>query len=132
MGQKEPPVRFELTTFCLRGRRINRFAKVAVPRQRVAGRTTGRALLHVLSRPGAVPPSAHRCRRDSIIAVPRFVAAEAWVRFPVSAFFSFSSSSFFFLLSLASFSFPQPCPELCSKKKRKKEKRQSDFGKKHD
>ena len=25
----EPPVRFELTTFCLRGRRINRFAKVA-------------------------------------------------------------------------------------------------------
>ena len=27
---KKPPVRFELTTFCLRGRRINRFAKVAV------------------------------------------------------------------------------------------------------
>ena len=30
-GEKsEPPVRFELTTFCLRGRRINRFAKVAL------------------------------------------------------------------------------------------------------
>ena len=38
---------------------------------------------------------ARDVRRDSIIAVPRFVAAEAWVRFPVSALFALRGSNFF-------------------------------------
>ena len=43
----------------------------------------------------------HNARRDSIIAVPRFVAAEAWVRFPVSAIFS-SSRNIFLSVSVPS------------------------------